>query len=215
MQTITLGGNSYNLVARPAHPGPASVEIGMNDVVAVVTSPFTRQEQAQTWPGGDYWDATVTLPPMLAVTAAPWRGFLAELRGRGNVLQIFDPSAMKPGAGAVGAPVVHTTGGNNLPMTTTLTTTGWTASMAKVLKRGQQFQVGYRLYMACEDVDADSGGNASVSVWPSLRETPADATAIVLALPQGLFRLSSNRRAVEWSPGRLTTLSFKCVEAGR
>ncbi len=67
--------------------------------------------------------------------------------------------------------------------------------------------------MSCEIVNSDSGGNATLTVWPSIRETPADATPIVLAQPKGLFRLKANRRTIQWSPGRLTTLSFQCVEA--
>jgi hypothetical protein len=213
--TITINGNSYSLCAMPATPGPASAEIGMSDAVAVVTSPFTRQEQTQQWSGGDFWDATVTLPPMTNAKAAAWRAFLADLRGRLNVLQLFDPSAWATLDHPVGAPVVNSSVDSyNLPMTTTLITRGWTVNAPRLLLPGQQFQIGYRLHMVIDaPVASDSGGNATFSIWPSIRETPADGTAINLAKPQGLFRLASNRRAIQWSPQRLTTLSFKCVEA--
>src|SRR6185312_7556144 len=148
MTTITINGQSYNLVSLPATPGPAQIEIAMNDTVAVVASPFTRQTQTQQWPGGDFWDATVTMPPMTAQAAAAWRGFLAELRGRANVFQLSDPSAYPAQAGA-GAPVVATSS-NNLPMTQSLVTRGWTPSGFRLLLPGQQFQVGYRLYTVCE-----------------------------------------------------------------
>jgi hypothetical protein len=215
MTTITIGSSTYSLCAMPAHPGAAAIEIAMNDAVAVVTSPFTRQEQAQSWPGGDFWDATITLPPMTPLVAAGWRGFLAELRGRANVLQLSDPSAMKPGPAPVGAPVANSTGTNNLPMTTSLVTRGWPASTPRLMLRGQEFQIGYRLHMVCGDVASDSGGNATLSVYPSLRETPADGAALNLVRPAGLFRLAANRRSVQWSPGRMVSLSFKCVEAAR
>lgn len=214
MQTITINGNTYNLCTLPTRPGAAAIEIAMNDVVAVVTSPFTRQEQTQQWPGGDWWDATVTLPPMTREWAAPWRGFLAELRGRANVFQLSDPSAWAVQNRVVGTPVVNSSVDTyNLPMTWTLVTRGWTPSAQRLLLPGQQFQIGYRLYMACEVVNADSSGNATITTWPSLRETPVDGTAIVLKAPQGLFRLQSNRRAVQWSPRQLTTVSLPCVEA--
>jgi hypothetical protein len=215
MTSITIGGNTYNLVTLPAKPGPADVEIGMNDAVAVVTSPFTRQEQTQQWPGGDFWDATVTMPPMTAETAASWRGFLAELRGRLNVLQLSDPSAWPTQGGKVGAPVVNSSNpGYNLPMTWSLVTRGWTASQFRLLMPGQQFQIGYRLYMLVDaPVNSDSGGNATLTIWPSIRETPADGTQIVLAKPAGLFRLASNRRSHQASPARGTTMSFKLTEA--
>lgn len=213
MTTITINGQTYNLVALPPTPGIAEVEMGINDTVATVTSPFTRQTQTQSWPGADWWDATVTMPPMSVGCVAAWRGFLAELRGRANVFQISDPAAAPVVNAQVGAPVVNSSVDTyNLPMTTSLVTRGWMANGQRLLLRGQQFQIGYRLHMVCENVSADAGGNATLSIWPSIRETPEDGTPLVLKSPQGLFRLSSNRRAVQWSPERAVSLSFKCEE---
>lgn len=213
MTSITINGQTYNLCTMPGSPGPSDIEIGMNDTVSVVTSPFTRQEQTQPWPGGDYWDATITLPPMTRAQASPWEGFLAELRGRGNVFQAADSRVTGLLGSGAGTAVVSTADGANLPMTWYLSTSGWTASATNVLKAGDYFQVGYRLYKVCENVSADSSGNASVQVWPSLRETPSNGTALVLSGAKGLFRLASNRRALQASPSRLTTMSFKFVEA--
>lgn len=214
MTTITINGQSYGLCTLPARPGAASIEIAMNDATAVVTSPYTRQTQTQAFPGGDWWDATVTLPAMTSECAAAWRGFLGELRGRLNVFQLSDPSAWPARGIAFGAPVVDSSNpANNLPMTWSLTTRGWTEGAQRLLLPGQQFQIGYRLHMVCEVVNADGSGDATLTIWPSLRETPADGTQIVLRQPAGLFRLANDRRAVQWSPGHLTTLDLKCVEA--
>jgi hypothetical protein len=92
-------------------------------------------------------------------------------------------------------------------------TSGWTHSVTRILKAADWFQVGYRLYRTCEDVNSDSSGNATISVWPSIRETPANGTPLILNSPKGLFRLANNRRAIHWSPARLTTISLQCVEA--
>ncbi|WP_420239265.1 hypothetical protein ACOBR2_06715 [Telmatobacter bradus] len=212
MQTITIGSNTYELCTVPSSPGAAAVSIGMNDTVGVSTSPYNRAEQVFEWVGGDYWDATITLPPMSLATAASWRGFLAELHGRARVFQLYDPGALSVSSDAASPVVDSSVSTNNLALTNTLVTRGWPAS-AIVLVAGQQLQVGYRLYSVCEAASADSTGAATVTVWPSLRETPADGTVIVLAQPQGLFRLASNRREIQWSPSRLTTVSLKCVEA--
>lgn len=184
----------------------------MNDAVASVTSPFTRQEQTQTWPGGDFWDATITLPPMIRAKSWPWEGFLAELRGRLNVFQCGDPRAARPLGVAGGAPVVATSG-DNLPMTWALATRGWPVNTPRLLLPADHFQIGYRLHRVCEIVNSDSNGDATLAIWPSLRETPADGTPLVLNSPQGLFRLVSNRRPIQASPARLTTMSLKFVEA--
>lgn len=213
MQTITIDGNSYNLVSMPATPGPADIEIAMNDAVAVVTSPFTRQEQTQTYPGGDFWDANITLPPMARSQAWPWEGFLAELRGRLNVFQCGDPRAATPAGSGAGAPVVSSSGLDNLPMTWALATRGWTPSQAGVLLAGDHFQIGYRLHRVCENVNSDVYGTATLMIWPSLREMPEDGTPLILNAPQGLFRLSSNRRAAHASKQRLTSISLSFVEA--
>lgn len=212
MQTITLfNGSSFNLVTTPTSPGVAHAEIGMNDAVAVFTSPFSQVQQTQQFPGGDWWDCNIGLPPMYRSTAAPWEAFFGELRGRANVFQFYDPRYKSPLGSGSGSPVVSTSG-NNLPMTTSLATRGWTANAQAVLLAGDRFQVGYRLYMACETVNADANGNATITVWPSLRETPPDGTAINLTKPMGLFRLADNRRAIQWSPSQLNTVSFKAIE---
>jgi len=213
MTTITIGSSSYNLCAMPSSPGFVEVELGMNDSVAVVESPFTLLQQVQQWPGADRWDATATLPPLKVATAWPWEGFLAELRGKANVLQLGDPwAANGPQGSAGGTPVAATSGSANLPATTSLVTRGWPASTSGILLPGDQFQIGYRLHRVCEIANSDSGGNATLTIWPSLRETPADGTTITLVAPKGLFRLASNRRAIHRSPQRLTTLSFQCIE---
>jgi len=212
MQTITVGGNTYNLVAMPATPGFVDIELGISDAIAVVTSPFTRQEQTQGWPGGDFWDGSITLPPMMRAQAWPWEGFMAELRGRLQVFQCGDPRAATPLGRALGAPVVSNSGSNNLPMTWVLKTTGWQASRFDLLLPGDQFQVGYRLHRVCERVNSDASGNATIIVSPSLRETPANAAPLILNAPKGLFRLTSNRRAIQASRTRLTTFSLKLQE---
>jgi len=213
MESITVGGNTYNLVALPSTPGPAEIEFGMFDAIALNSSPYSLQQETQQWPGADAFDAKVTLPPMNSATAAPWRAFLAELRGQLNVFQLQDPSApLLPLGNVLGsAPVVDSTSAN-LATTTTLGTSGWRQSTARVLLRGDRFQLGYRYHMVVEDVSSDSSGNAQVPIWPSLREHPTAGTALVLRAPKALFRLAANRRAIQWSPARATTLSFPAME---
>ena len=208
--TITIGSNSYTLCTIPTSPGAAEIELGMNDAVTVFTSPFTGTQQTQLFPGGDSWDATITLPPMTRQEAAPWEGFLAELRGKANVFQLGDLRYASPLGAGWGFPI---TSGTNLAMTTSLTTSGWMPHSATVLKTNDMFSLGYRLYKVCEDAVSDSSGAATLNIWPSLREAPAAGVSLVIASPKGLFRLKDNRRAIHWSPSRLTTISISCVEA--
>ena len=213
-QTITIGTRSYTLVTMPASPGPASIQITMIDTVAVVASPFTRDEDVQLWPGGDAWGATFTMPPMQDEHAWRWEAFLAALQGRANVFQLGDPRKAVPRGLPLGSPVVDSSSSaNNLPMTTTLTTRGWQASAFRLLLPGDHIQIGYRLHMVTSLVNSTSTGAAVFSVWPSIRETPADGTTILCRSPVGLFRLADNRRGYQSAPARGTTLSLPAMEA--
>lgn len=211
MQSITIGPNTYSLASLPATPGAAEMALGMNDSIAIVQSPYVpAQLQAQAWPGADAWDATVTMPPLTNAQAAEWEGFLASLRGQLNVLQLGDPRRQVPLGNAQGSAPVLT--GTNNATATTITTSGWKPNTARVLLRGDLFQIGYHLYRVCEQISADSGGLASINIWPSLRESPAAGTALTLSKPVGLWRLADNRREAQFSPMRLTTLSFRLLE---
>ena len=98
-------------------------------------------------------------------------------------------------------------------MTTRLYRGGWTPNTSGIILAGDQIQVGYRLYLVCPDANSGANGYANLTIWPSIRETPANGTAVTLTNPVGLFRLADNRRVINWSPSRLTTLSVTAVEA--
>src|SRR5581483_3174765 len=148
MTTITIGSSSYSLVDMPVAPGFADISVSMNDTVAEVISPFTRQlPQVQEWPGGDWWEAQLTLPAMMREQAAPWIAFLAELRGKANVLQLGDPVAQNPLGMALGVPLIdNSVSGSNQPLTKTLNTKGWAPNQFRLLLPGDHLQIGYRLH---------------------------------------------------------------------
>lgn len=210
MQSITVGSNNYNLVTIPASAKMAAISFVMSDTVAAVGSPFTLQEQTQYWTGGDRWSGRLTLPPMKGPDAAPWKAFLAELHGIANVFQLGDPDGRAPAGSALGVPIVT---GTNVAGGAQLATSGWTASQYRVLLPGDYLQVGYRLYMVVDSpVNSDFQGNATINLWPSLREVPAANAPLILAQPKGLFRLAKNDRGWSASPRRATTISFEFEE---
>jgi hypothetical protein len=212
ISTITLNGQSVTLVATPAKPGVRSVQYSAADAVAIVSSPFTGQTQAQQWPGADLWMWTVTMPPLTAQQADDWVSMLLEMRGMANAVQLGDPMHTTPrGATQGSVPVVDgsvtvAAGGQILYVR------GLTASRARLLVTGDHLQVGFRLYKVLSSVTADGSGKAAIAIWPSLREVPTDGEAVVLNNPKGLFRLATNKR--DWSADmtRLTRLSFPLQE---
>jgi hypothetical protein len=214
MATITLGANVYTAVTMPVSPSaPATIAVGMEDSVAVVESPFVpSQSQLQQWPGADRWTMSIELPPMSRARALPWLAFLASLQGMLNVFQLGDPLGRKPSGVAQGAPVVAAGTGLNAVSAIALSTRGWVASKYGQLNPGDYLQVGYRLHQVTAQVNSDSSGNATIALWPSLRETPADGTAIHLVNAQGVFRLATNKRQWHASPRQLTQISFAAIE---
>ncbi len=211
---ITVGSNTYNLVTIPAYPGVSDISLTMSDSVAVVQSPFVpSQVQTQTWPGADLWTVDFTLPKMSLQTAAPWRAFMAGLIGQQNVFQMGDPFGTVPQGVAHGSPVAVTTVDvTNLVNSYVLSTEGWEPSINNQLMAGDYIQVGYRLYVVTSNVNSDSSGNALVNLWPSLRDSVSNGTALTLTNTLGLFRLASNTRSWHGDFTKALQISLKAVE---
>lgn len=208
---ITLLGNTVSVVTLPTTPGFSSVEFSFTDSVAIVSSPFTGQTQAQEWPGADMWSGTVTLPVLTQAQADNWISFLMEMRGMANAVQIGDPMKASPRGVPSGTPVVDgsvsmVAGGK------ILATTGWTASTNNLLQPGDYIQAGFRYHRVLDVVNSDSSGKAQISIFPSLREVFPNGQPVITSNPVGLFRLGSNQRTWSTDYTGLTRLSFKILE---
>jgi len=209
---ITVGTQSVNLVATPDSPGPKSIQYTASDPVATVTSPFTGQMQTQQWPGADMFRWIVTLPPMSQADADTWISFLMELRGMANAFQIGDPLKQTPRGTPSGSPVTNNTVSPNIAGSIALGTSGWTASTDGLLLPGDYIQVGYRLHRVLDAVDSDVNGDATISIWPSLRGAPANGDMITTSGTQGLFRLATNDRSWITDQTLTTSMSFQIQE---
>lgn len=188
-----------------------SVQFSMTDSVAVTTSPYTLQSSYYPWPGADLWSAQVSLPPMTRVDADVWIAFLMELRGKANCFYLGDPAKAAPRGTALGSPVVS---GSNIAGATSVVTSGWTPGDGLLLV-GDYIQLDSsvgtsRLHVVLDIVDTDEEGNATISIWPSLREVPTGA--LVLINPTGMFKLADNNRQWAMDVGEIVTIGFKCVE---
>lgn len=209
--TITLNGKSVTLVATPPICGANAVQFDATDAVSTVPSPYTAQTQTQGWVGADNWSGTITLPPLTQAQADVWISALLECRGMLNAIQIGDPMKATPRGQPLGTPKTLPTPPEKFG-TYTLSTTGWTPGKVGLLLPGDYFQLGYRLHRVLNIVNSDASGNATINVWPSLREVPAANAPLILASPQGLFRLATNKRSWGADVTRLTHLSFPIVE---
>ena len=201
--------NGWTIIVPPSSPpGPATIDYTLQDIVASVDNPFTGSQQFQDWQNS-FISASVSMPPLTGAQAPAWIAFLMSLRGKLNVFQIGDPLRSAPQGSGAGSPEVS--GANQIGYS--LVTKGWTASAAGVLLPGDWLQIGYRLYSNLAVVNADGSGNATLSIWPQLRESPADSDVITLNNTKGLFRLASNTRKFSQAANRTYGLQFDIREA--
>lgn len=196
--------NGWPIIALPSTPAaPASIEFSANDIVGISQSPFTAQQQIQSWSAA-WMEWSVQYPAMRHSDATAWIAFLMALQGTANVFQIGDPLGRTPQGSGAGSPTVN--GGSQTG--SSLATTGW--GSGTVLMPGDWIQIGYRLY---RNLTTATGTAPTLSIWPPIRESPAHGDAIVVTNTKGLFRLKSNRRDWSVSSARVYGIRFDCREA--
>lgn len=74
---------------------------------------------------------------------------------------------------------------------------GFPASTENLLLPADNMQIGYRLYKVMEPVTSNGSGQATISIYPYLRDAPAQNTLVQWQMCCGLFRLPKNDRS--WS----------------
>ena len=184
--------NGYKLVALPCDTipgvrGPSSIEWDPQEAVSSNKSVFTGQTQTYDWMNS-WWEGQVSFAPMARYSFDLWTAFLAQCRGQSNEFSLGDPKASLPKGAATGTPVVSGDGQTGY----SLATSGWTPNLPSILMPGDFIQLGYRLYKAMEFVASDSNGNATIAIWPNLRDLPRDGTAIKTRKCTGLFTLKNS-----------------------
>jgi len=193
----------------PSNPAPASIRIYPRSVVSANVSPFTGRQQVYEHQG-QVWQADIVLPPMRRADAAPWIAARLQLNGRYGTFRLGDASCRVPLGIATGTPLVK--GASQTGRV--LLTDGWTISQTGILKQGDYIQLGDYLHMVMVDANSDGSGNATLDIWPRLRASPADNSAIVTSNCKGLFRLTSNEMPWDVQPGNVYTgIVLSAVEA--
>jgi len=193
---------------------PTRTTFRIRRVIGQTQSPFSGQTQTFKH-SGEWWEAEVTLPPMKQAIAKKWVASLVSLRGVSGQMLLGDWDARTPNGTAsssAGTPLVN--GGSQTG--NSLIIDGATASQTGYLVAGDYIQIGSglssRLHLIVEDANTDSSGNATLSIEPALRSSPADNTAITVSNPKGVFRLVDN--ATEWEADAISVygISFAVTE---
>jgi len=201
---------SYPLTL-PTATGIQTQRFALTRIVGVSQSPFTRQEQVIQHQG-EYWSATVQLPPMLKNNASQWLAFLLQLRGRRGTFKLGDQDRKTIQGVATGTIRVNGASqtGNQVALD------GFAVSTNNVFKAGDYIQINSYLYMVTEDVNSNGSGEADVKIEPSLRsglETIADDDTVLYTNTTTIMRLDSNE--VAWDTDQVSKygISFACSES--
>jgi len=198
---------------------PSSIEFDPQEKVEQSTSIYTGQ--AQTYDlMNSLWTGTISLPPMHRTDADAWQSFILALRGMVNCFLLGDPTAATPKGAATGTPVISGAGQTGY----SVVTRGWAASITGILKAGDYIQVGSlttlvsgyapRLYRLTADASSSYSGAAILSIWPNLRDLPADGISIITSNCVGMMRLSQNQgNSYSSTPGSYGVNALKFREA--
>lgn len=153
------------------------------------------------------------MPPMSREDAETFIAFMLKMNGRYGTFLLGDPLAADPLGVATGSPVVN--GANQTG--NELATDGWSTSVTNILKAGDWIQLGSgstsRLYKVLESVNSDSGGAATLTIWPNLRSSPSDNAPLTVVSPRGQWRLASNEMPYSIDEASMFGITFACVEA--
>jgi len=205
---------SYPL-SLPSHTGIQSITFRMVNTVGISQSPFTYAQQAVAH-AGQRWEVDVTLPPMKRADAEQWVAWLASLRGQLGTFTLGDPIGTTPRGSAAttaGTPVVNGASqtGNELAID------GLPTSATGYLKAGDYIQLGTgtgsQLYKVLDDVDTNASGEATLTIWPDLRSSPADGATVVVSDAVGLFRISTSTTDWNVNNSGFYSMTFGAVEA--
>jgi hypothetical protein len=190
----------------------SQITIRARNIVGVSASPFTGQQQVYKHQG-EWWEAEMSFPPMKRENAEEVAAFLMKLSGMYGTFLMGDPANTSPRGIGTGTPLVKGAGqtGNEL------VTDGWTTDTNNILMAGDWIQLGSgatsRLYKVLDNVNSDSTGTATLTLFPSLRSSPADNAVIVTSNPVGQWRLSTNDIDYTIQTGQFYGITLACMEA--
>lgn len=177
-------------ISLPSKPQPSSISISKKTAMSSSTSPSSFAPQIYIW-SGQLWAFEFNWPPCKRAVAEPLVAALSSLNGMEGSVLLGDTANLTPRGIATGTPLVNGASQTGYD----LATKGWTASQTGIMLRGDWLQLGTgntsRLYKVMADANSDGSGNATLTLWPMLRSSPANNAAIVISSPKSKFMLVS------------------------
>ena len=154
------------------------------------------------------WDVTCT--PKTRDEAEAWISFFMKLDGVYGTFLLGDNTRKALRGVGGGTPLVK--GANQEG--NVLETDGWPHGVTGVVADGDWIQLpGYRHHRICGAANSDGSGNATLTIYPRLRESPADNAAITVANTVGLYRMLTNDSNIDIGTDTNVSVQFTAVEA--
>lgn len=157
------------------------------------TSDLNGAEQTAELPGAR-WSVTRTYSNRQGVSARRLQGFLAGMKGSHGRVYVT-PVDWEPLGSPTGTPTVsaaQTAGAS------TLSTTGWTASVSGLFLTGDYFEINGELKKLTSDASSDASGNATIEFSPPLRISATVGMQIRYNEPRCIMKLVDDGQA-SWS----------------
>lgn len=161
----------------PTSPGFRSYTLTSNQPSLVSYSQNGKKQSRLI--GGHKWRIRGTYSPMSRDEFMPIYAFLMSQKAQYSSFTLKAPNDLATPRGvATGSPVVDGAGqtGNSL------NTTGWTAGQTGIMKAGDVFTIAgdTKVYMVISDANSDGSGNATLSIEPTLLESPSNSSVITV-----------------------------------
>lgn len=195
---------------------PTNAEFGLISNTQAFTSPLSGTTQTLEMPGA-HWHLRALFEGLSDAQRRTMQAFLVQCRGAGGRFYYGDPAFLVngPTGNAGGTPLV-----NGASQTgTSLITDGWTVSQTPIMGTGDYFQFdnangGRELHMVVADANSDGSGNATLTIEPAIRVSPADNAAITVTGAKCQMRLASDEIA-RWrlSKPLIGSVEIEAIEA--
>ncbi|MDF3917526.1 hypothetical protein P3W43_01510 [Salinicola salarius] len=174
-------------------PQSSEFSVAYNDMA--FTSVFSNAQQIVSFPG-DYWQLSMTLPPLGRDKERLLVAKIGQLRGRVNWFRFRD-RRYRHTLGDVGSPIVDGGGQTGVRLQTRL----WTPSIT-VLRAGDYITVADQMFQMVEDVVSDADGNALLPLNMWIRSSPDSAAPVEYQSPYCVMRLASSTNPIKRQVGR-------------
>jgi len=186
-------------LAIPNTIGIESIELRAVNSVATSQSPYTYKQQIISH-GGQKWEASVNVPSVRRDLAGAWKAMLVALKGQEGTFLMGDPDYATPQGTVSSCAITGDAGDDSVAVV-----------MTGTLKAGDYIQLGFGNNARLHQVLQDQSGDGTLEIWPSLRVTYSNRTAI-FNNARGLFRLANN--VTSWSINNASSygISFEAVE---